>query len=415
MTDRSSVYAVVMAGGKGTRLWPESRSGFPKQFLSFDGSASLLEMTIKRLSPLIPAERIFVSGTETFADLFSKTLSFLPKENILLEPCARNTAPTIGWAAVELLKRDPDPIMIVLPSDQFIGPNDLFQKYLTAAIQLVNESSDRLVTLGIIPGFPHTGFGYIKKGNVLRSPESRIIKKIYDIQPFLADRFTEKPPLEIAQRYFNSGRYLWNSGIFIWNARTILDIIGQCEPELLTALNRIKRTGSVNAFRKYYSALKSISIDYAVMEKAKNVVVLPAEFHWDDLGSFISLARLHPEKQDAFGNVAFHTETAVVDSENNIIRRLTSPMDIIPSAAQNGTEFEMNVETDSKKLANGQSDHKKDETEKMNGRHLTALIGVNDLIVVEAKDVLLIVRKDLENKIPELLKKLENESGRTYL
>lgn len=390
MKEVPSVYALIMAGGSGTRLWPESRKACPKQFLRFDWERSLLEGTVKRLESFISRERIFVSGMESAAGLLSKTLTDLPEENFLLEPCSRNTAPSIGWGAVRLLQKDPNAVMIVLPSDHFIEPIEKFQEYLKSAIRLVQESPDRLITLGIIPTFPHTGYGYIKKGKKLRSPESDQIKNGQGIQPFTVERFMEKPPLETAKKYLSSGKYFWNSGIFVWRARTILDTLGRYESELLKTLDRIKRVRSEKSFRDLYSSLRSISIDYAVMEKAENIIVLPADFHWDDLGSFISLARLHPENQDDFGNISFHSEIAALDACDNIVRRIRG--------GKNASDFAAS------KNKSG-----------ISPQHLTALVGVDDLIIVEADDILLVVRKDLENKIPELLKKLDADDYKKFL
>lgn len=405
MRELSSVYALIMAGGSGTRLWPESRKACPKQFLRFEGMTSLLEETVKRLNSFIPQERIFVSGLESRSELLSQTLADLPKENFLLEPCPRNTAPSIGWGAEKFLQKDPQAVMIVLPSDQFIEPIEKFQEYLASAVRLVRESPDRLITLGVIPTFPHTGYGYIKKGKKLRSSVSDLIKKDSGIQPFTVEKFMEKPPLETAKKYLQSGRFLWNSGIFIWNARTILDILDQCEPELLNSLEKIKRVRSAKSFDALYSSLKSISIDYAVMERAKNIVVLPADFHWDDLGSFISLARLHPEKNDDWGNVAFHSEVIALDARNNIIRRIKRTTD----TSENQFEIpDQSLDLTENSLLDNDPSHRKTH-------HLTALIGVENLILVESDDVLMVIRKDLESKIPELLKKIESENYRKFL
>lgn len=269
----SSVYAVIMAGGSGERFWPKSRRRLPKQFLPIVSKKSMIEETIGRLKGLVPEDRIYIVTNKIQAPLLKGY------KNVIAEPVSRNTAPCIALAARIIQKRDPEAVMVVLPSDHYISDISKFQDTIKVAVKMDGV----LVTLGIKPTFPHTGYGYIKKGK-------RLGNGLYKVS-----RFTEKPDLKTAKRYVTSGKYFWNSGMFIWRVDTILEEIKKYLPDLDS---------------------RSISIDYGVMEKTNRAVVLEAGFTWDDVGNWASLDK-HKEK-DKNGNI-LQGDVLVKDVNNSII------------------------------------------------------------------------------------------------
>lgn len=269
----SSVYAVIMAGGSGERFWPKSRRRLPKQFLPIVSKKSMIEETIGRLKGLVPEDRIYIVTNKIQASLIKG------RRNVVAEPLSRNTAPCIALSARIIQKRDPNAVMVVLPSDHHIKDISRFQDTIRAAVKLDSV----LVTLGIKPTFPHTGYGYIKRGK-------RLGKGLYKVS-----RFTEKPDLKTAKRYVTSGKYYWNSGMFIWKVNTILEEIKRYLPDLDS---------------------RSISIDYGVMEKTKRAVVLEAGFAWDDVGNWASLDKHKAKDKD--GNI-LQGDVVVRDVNNSII------------------------------------------------------------------------------------------------
>lgn len=284
---------VIMSGGSGTRFWPLSRTARPKQFLSFGGDRTLLQSTADRCAPLIPGGRLWVVTNALQADEARRQLAEVPPAHVLVEPVGRNTAPCIGWAALQLVREDPEAVMAVMPADHAISPSEVFRQALEQAAALVDEDPQRLVLFGVRPTYAATGFGYIEQGAPLRegSPGRAV------------QSFREKPNHETATQYLAAGRYLWNCGIFVWKAQTILDRLSDYEPELRAGLERLV-AGPAADFSARLSAefpqLKSISIDYAVLERAQHVCVLEAPFQWDDIGSWEALARL--ERADGDGN-----------------------------------------------------------------------------------------------------------------
>ena len=289
-------HAMIMAGGGGTRFWPRSRQKRPKQFLTLTGDRTLLQQALDRIEAQAPPERTWIITGEAYEEETSRQLPGLSKEQIIGEPCGRDTAACIGVGAALIARQDPDATMLVMPADHVIEPVQEFRRAAQAAEQLVEQFPGSLVTIGIAPTFPATGYGYIHRGAEV---VGRLGVTVYRVQAF-----REKPNAELAEQMLATGEYFWNSGIFVWKAGTILKAMEQNQPRLFAACQRIAQAWSTpdrkRVFQTEYAALERLSIDYAVMEKAKDVLVLKAPFHWDDVGSWVALERLHP--QDADGN-----------------------------------------------------------------------------------------------------------------
>ncbi|PRP66001.1 mannose-1-phosphate guanylyltransferase [Nonlabens agnitus] len=274
-------YAVIMAGGVGSRFWPVSRQTFPKQFHDMLGlGQSLLQTTFDRLKQQVPEGNILILTNADYIPLVQEQLSQIPMENIVSEPAMRNTAPCILLAALKIQKKNPDAIMIVAPSDSYIENNTQFQKDLKTAFSFCEEHPQALMTLGIEPDSPNTGFGYIE-----------YLQGDHDVKKVA--QFREKPDLETAQSYIDAGNYLWNSGTFIWSVDSVLSAFAKAEPELfqlfekgMPAYNEAEET---EFLAENYEKAKNISIDYAVMERSKDVYTLPVDFGWNDVGTWSSL------------------------------------------------------------------------------------------------------------------------------
>lgn len=363
------LYAVIMAGGSGTRFWPESRADRPKQLLPMVGGSTLLESTVDRLGDLVPRERLLIATTAELAGAIASQLSFLPREAILAEPCKRDTAPCIGLAAHWVLRQDPDAVMAVMPADHLIEPEEVFRDAIRRAVGLVEESPGRLVTFGIRPNYPAESFGYIERGEVLGGDSGAAPSAAYRVA-----RFHEKPKAAVAEEYFRSGRFYWNSGIFVWRAQTILDAIARYQPALGERLEAIAAAaGSMDfpeTLQREFSAAPRVSIDYAVMERAEEVVVIEAPFRWDDLGSWRSLER-HGQA-DAEGNLAGPGRCIAIDAHGCIVRSADP-------------------------------------------QHLVALLGVGDLVVVTTPDATLVARKQDEESIRRVIAEIEARGWRQYL
>lgn len=287
----SSLYTVIMAGGVGSRFWPKSRERSPKQFLEILGEGTMIQQTIRRLESKVPHERTFIVTNVLHQEQLARQLPYLPKENILVEPVGRNTAPCIGLAALWIHRNDPDGVMAVLPADHLIRDQSRFLDVLMTATS-VAESSGALVTIGIRPTHPETGFGYIQFDD---SPHGNPYhgRDVYTVKTF-----AEKPNLETAERFLASGDFLWNSGMFIWKASVILEEIQRHLPDLYAHLMEIRPAIGTNGYRtaleQAYGKTKGISIDYGVMERASKVYVLKGDFGWSDVGSWDEVARLSP-------------------------------------------------------------------------------------------------------------------------
>ncbi|WP_434578839.1 mannose-1-phosphate guanylyltransferase [Thermoanaerobacterium thermosaccharolyticum] len=353
------ITAVIMAGGKGERFWPKSRIKMPKQFLKLYGDKTMIQQTVDRLKRLMPIENIFVVTNIDYAGLISDQIPELPTENILIVPMGKNTAACIGLAALHTERLDRDSIMVVVPSDHVIKDEETYLGVLKTAIEKA-KSGNNLVTIGIKPQHPETGYGYINF--------KKITNEIFHNNPvYKVERFVEKPDYDTAVKYVESGDYLWNSGMFIWKTSAILNAIKEYMPQLYSALNVIRENFDSDEIEKIlyeeYSKLESISIDYGIMEKANNVYVVPGDFGWDDVGSWTSIGRLY--EKDENGNV-IKGNVVIVDTKKCII-------------------------TGSDKLI--------------------ATLGIEDVIIVDTEDALLICSKDKAQNVKEVLQELKGKKS----
>jgi mannose-1-phosphate guanylyltransferase len=355
------MFAVIMAGGKGARFWPRSREKMPKHLLDILSERTMIRETVDRIRPLIPAERtLIVTGKSHAAELI-RQLPEIPPENILIEPVGRNTAPCIGLAALHILKRVPDAVMLVLPSDHRIGDEATFLRILQAAAGAALQG-DPLVTIGIRPTGPETGYGYIEQGEHFSTSGADEIYRVRSIR--------EKPPREQAESFLAQGGFSWNSGMFVWKASTIIEAIGQFLPDLQDGLIQIREAIGTDREEEVvgaiYAGQRAVSIDYGVMEKAKDVLVIPGAFDWSDLGSWDALWEV--SEKDENGNAARGVFIGI-DAADSLIH---SP-----------------------------------------GK-LVALVGVKDLLVVETKDALLICRRGRSQDVRKIVETLEKKGIASY-
>lgn len=310
MTTDSHRYCVIMCGGVGSRFWPFSRTAMPKQFLDFFGTgSSLLQLTVERVLPLVPADNIILVTNEAYKPLVAEQLPDIPERNILLEPARRNTAPCVCWAAHHIYARDPQASIMTLPSDHLILKETAFRQAMTKGLGYV-ESHDALLTLGIKPTAPETGYGYIQQGVFCTdSPDVAKVKC-----------FTEKPTLEMAKVLLASGDFLWNSGIFLWKASTILQAFATLAPdiaEVFEAGDKLYATPAETSFiAEAFPSSPSISVDYAIMEKAPNVYVMPVDLGWSDLGTWGALYEVSPKNRD--GNVTQNCKLIARDCSGSV-------------------------------------------------------------------------------------------------
>lgn len=304
--------ALIMAGGKGTRFWPLSTEEKPKQFLNLIGKETMIQMTVNRIKPIIPIERIFVCTGEMYVDLVKEQLPELPERNIIVEPEGRNTAPCIALSAMVIDRYYKNSNMVVLPSDHLIKDEEEFRSTLLAADNFIKEKDEAIVTLGMSPSRPEVGYGYIKYSNeVLKFDDFRVIK---------VDAFVEKPNLDTAKKYLREGNYLWNGGMFIWSINNVINQIKMYSTDTYNALisvMEVNEKGLQETINKNYENTEATSIDYAVLEKSKDVYVIPSNFGWDDVGSWEALDR-YRDKDDA-GNVLVGQSTAVKANNNLVI------------------------------------------------------------------------------------------------
>ena len=307
---KKNYYAILMAGGVGSRFWPVSTTEFPKQFHDMLGAGqTLIQKTFSRLSQLIPVDNILILTNERYNDIVLEQLPLVKQAQVLLEPAMRNTAPCILYASLKIQKLNPDAVMVVAPSDHWIEDEAEFSRNLQQCFDFCS-SENALMTLGIKPTFPNTGFGYIEYDKTDNNP----IKKV--------SQFREKPDYETAKSFLDSGNYLWNGGIFIWSVKSILESFEKFQPQMnslfiqgIESYNTINEQKFIN---ENYSLSENVSIDYAVMENAKNVYVLPATFDWNDLGTWNSL---HEKlDKDENNNAIVNAKVLLENASNNIIR-----------------------------------------------------------------------------------------------
>ena len=351
------ITAVIMAGGRGERFWPKSRNSCPKQFLSLTSDReTMIQKTVKRLRPLVEAEDIYIVTNAAYRSLVKDQLPDVPEENILAEPCARNTAPCIAFAAAVIGRKYDDAVMLVLPSDHLIGYENIYVKTLKKAVS-VAEQGKNLVTIGITPTYPETGYGYINFGD-----EAGDAYKV--------ERFVEKPDLPTAKQYLASGKYLWNIGMFVWKISSVMENLKEFMPDIYEGALRIGESFGTDSFEetlvKEFTAFTSESIDFGIMEKASDIYTIPGSFGWDDVGSWLAVERIN--------------ET---DDDKNYIDG-----DVIT--------------VDSKR------------TTVCGGKRLIAAIGTRDIVIVDTDDVLLVCSKNSTQDVKKAIAQLK-EQGRTEL
>jgi mannose-1-phosphate guanylyltransferase len=353
------LWAVVLAGGAGTRFWPESREKTPKQFLPLFGRRTLFEETLHRIQPVIPKSRVVVVTQDRYVSQARK-LGKIPAAHILGEPVGRNTAPCVALAAALIFKKDPQAVLAILPSDHQIGKPALFRKMLKAASAAAREHG-MPVTFGMKPSFPHTGYGYLERSGLL---EKRNGLPVYRLK-----RFHEKPELTKAKAFLKTKRFLWNSGMFIWRADRLLDATAKHLPQVAKGVRQILKGNFKARFRRLYPALPSISIDYGLMEQMRGkILTLPADIEWCDLGGWLAFQDFWP--QDGNGNVVQGKPVLVVESRGNLVRA---------------------------------------------GKRLTALVGVQDLVVVDTGDALLIASKSKVESVRKIVAMLRERRWNQYL
>jgi len=309
--------ALIMAGGRGERLWPLSRRNRPKQFAPLF-EKTIFQMTVERILPVVGMEGIYVATLEEFHDEVMQEVPALVPDQIIIEPLGKNTAPCIGLAALHVLRKNPDEVMVVLPSDHLIDEAEILRDTLAFGIDVAGK--DHLVTLGIVPASAHTGYGYIHRGEQQMSEKQQMIA-------YTVRGFTEKPDLKTAMRYLEEGKYLWNSGMFCWKAGVILAEIERCMPELYQGLGEIGRSLGTprerETTRRVFEKLENTSIDYGVLEKTSRCVVIPTNPGWNDLGSWLALE--HVFKKDKSGNSArghhlgIETSRCLIDSGKPVV------------------------------------------------------------------------------------------------
>jgi mannose-1-phosphate guanylyltransferase len=350
---KDSLVAVVMAGGRGTRFWPRSRNARPKQFLAIVGTETLLHQTVRRLEGHVPPERIFVVTTEDLAAETRRMLPELPPENVIVEPEGRNTAPCLALALVEIEKKFPQGVMAVLSADHWIGDRELFLEDLDIAAAHATGQHE-LVTFGIKPTYPETGYGYIEaegQGAVLK-----------------VKAFREKPPVEVAIQYLASGRHYWNAGMFVWTLADFRAGLQRHAPEVLAPLDAWVQAGAdPGTLTAAYAQLPKVAIDVALMERADAVAVVPTRFRWSDVGSWP--AAIEFQTPDGAGNVS-QGETLLLETRNSAF---------------------------------------------FGGKRLIAASGVEDLIVVDAEDALLICRRDRAQTVKQIVERLKAEGREDLL
>lgn len=357
------LYAVIMAGGSGTRFWPLSRQKTPKQLLKITGQDTMIKQTVDRITDKISSENIYVVTTACLADSIKAELSQIPAKNIISEPFGRNTAACIGLAATIIFNRDADAVMAVMTADHIIEPPDRFLKALQCAEKLATETN-ALITFGIKPNEPSVNYGYIQR--------SEDMINLQDFQVYDVKCFTEKPDRATAEGFVQSGEYYWNSGIFVWSVSTILDNINTLMPELSKGLERIGKSigtpDESNIIYNEYEKFDNISIDYGVMEKASNVKIIEADFEWDDVGSWLAIERLNNSDQD---NNTILSKHCGIDTHGNIIIG--------------------------------------------DNEHLIATINVSDMIIVSTKDVTMVCNKNNAEDIKKLTDLLKERGYDCYL
>ena len=354
-------YCVIMCGGVGSRFWPFSKAAMPKQFIDFFGTGrSLLQMAFDRIEGIVPTDNIILITNENYGHLVKEQLPKIKESQILLEPARRNTAPCIAWAAHHIKAINPNALMMVAPSDHLIINTEKFRQSVVNAFQFI-ENRDALVTMGIKPGRPETGYGYIQVGEPVEGDFSTV------------KTFTEKPNEDLARVFLKSGEFFWNSGMFFWSADSILKALSECAPEVNIVFEKGEEFFGTDQEMEYinshFESCPSISIDFAVMENAPNVFVETVDFGWNDLGTWRSLYDHSPKNRD--GNVTQNCKALMFNSRNNIIA--------------------------------------------IKGDKLVVASGLEGYIVADVDDALLIVPMEEEQKIKQYVNEVKSKFGDKYL
>lgn len=352
--------ALIMAGGRGERFWPKSRANLPKQFLSLtDDGKTMIQLTVERIRDLVELEDIYIATNRRYKNLILEQLLGIPEENILCEPVGKNTAPCIGLGAVHMEKKYGDAVMMVLPSDHLMKEQGIFLDTLKEACEIAIKD-ENLVTVGITPNYPETGYGYIKFNPQVKEGHA-----------YAVDRFVEKPAIELAKEYLKSKEYLWNSGMFVWKVSTILSNFQKYMPDTWSGLKNIQKFIGLDKqeeiLERNFSEFEPISIDYGIMEKAEKIYILPGEFGWDDVGSWLAVGRIRAS--DEYGNVA-DGDIITIDCKNTIIQ---------------------------------------------GNKKLIAAIGIQDLIIIDTEDATLICNKENTADIKKVLEYLKESSRNEYI
>ncbi|MBK5269426.1 MAG: mannose-1-phosphate guanylyltransferase [Bacteroidia bacterium] len=355
-------YVAIMAGGIGSRFWPMSRTNYPKQFLDILGTGkTMIQQTFERYCKLVSKENIYIVTAKEYVDIIKKQLPDIAKENILAEPSRKNTAPCIAYIAFKLLNKDPKAVMIAAPADNIILEADEFIKTGHKALDFVDQEN-ALVTIGIKPSYPNTGYGYIQYDTLQAAPGV-----------FRVKTFTEKPNLELAEKFISSGDFLWNAGIFTWKVKNVVAAIEKHLPEIYEVFaaekDKFNTQEEEAVIEQIYPQCTSISIDFGVMEKADNVFVIPASFGWSDLGTWNS-AWENMEK-DASSNAIAGKKVMLVDVNNSMVH--------------------------------------------VDDNKLVLLQGLEGYVVVDTKDVLLVCKKDKEQSIKDYVAEIKKTMGDKYL
>ncbi|MCK9617733.1 MAG: mannose-1-phosphate guanylyltransferase [Lentimicrobiaceae bacterium] len=355
-------YCLIMAGGSGTRFWPRSRVSKPKQYLNIFGEESLIQETVKRFSKFLPEERIYIISAKSQQDVLEEQITNLPHRNLIYEPVGKNTLPAIGLAALIIAEKDPEGILIVSPSDHLIDNEKLFKDTIESAA-LVAEKTNGIVTIGITPKYPATGYGYVQTSEEVKLGQ---LIKSYSVR-----QFVEKPNVEVATGYLQQGGFFWNSGIFIFKVSVFLDSVKKYAPELYASLEEIRTYIGTEQFEtaldKIYREVTSISIDYGILEKAQNVFLVQGDFVWNDLGSWEEVYKYSPKDENLN---ALSGKVIVRETKNSFV-------------------------------------HAQDS--------LVAVVGLEDVIVVQEGNTILVCKRDQAENIKQVVSEIDGRKLYQYL
>lgn len=358
----SKNYCLIMAGGSGTRFWPRSRVAKPKQYLSLFGDQSLIQESAQRFANFIPEDCIYVVSAKSQKEVLESQTTNLPKQNMIYEPVGKNTLPAIGLAALFIAEKDPEGILIVSPSDHLIQNDELFKQTIESAV-LIADKKDGIVTIGITPKFPATGYGYVQTAGEIQIGQT--------IKSFAVNQFVEKPNMEVATGYLKDGGFFWNSGIFIFKVSVFLESVQKYAPELYADLMRIKEHIGIDTYEeavdRIYNEVKSISIDYGILEKASNVFLVQGDFVWNDLGSWEEVYKYDKKDENQNAQVG---EVVFLDSKNSYVYAPNS---------------------------------------------LVAVVGLDDVIVVQEGDTILVCKRDRAEDIKAVVGEITKRKLDQYL